>query len=358
MHIGVDGNEANVEKKVGVSLYAIKLLQQFYKRSSNNLRFTVFLRSEPRTDMPQQNDFFKYEVVKGRYAWSQIFLPIALYKKYRHLDVFFSPAHYAPRFCPVPTVVTLHDLSYFYYPNDFKKSDLLKLDRFTRYSVLHAKRVIAVSNRTKYDAIREYRLPEGKTTSIPNGFEIMPPFDALEKKDTPYFLYIGTLQPRKNIETLLYAFADIHTQYPKYTLHIVGKKGWMYEPIFETVKSLKLTNHVLFHGYIPEQQKCTLLSGATALVVPGLYEGFGLPLLEGFYAHIPVISSNGGALPEVGEDGAYYFNPIDSVSLYRVMKKVIEGEDVKKHIRVGQSLTKKYSWEKTAQDVLRILTTV
>jgi hypothetical protein len=143
MIIGVDGNEANVEKRVGVSVYTLNLLQYFKKQSNEYLRFVIYFKNPPLSDLPNQNDYFQYKVIKGRMFWSQIFLPFELYKN-KQVDVFFSPAHYIPRFCPVPTVVTIHDLAYLYFENDFLKKDLYQLKNWTKYSVNKAKKIIAV----------------------------------------------------------------------------------------------------------------------------------------------------------------------------------------------------------------------
>ena len=148
MIIGVDGNEANVEKRVGVSVYTLNLLKYFKKQSNKDLKFKIYLKNSPLSDLPNQDNFFQYKVVPGKILWSQIYLPLQLYQK-KDIDVFFSPAHYIPRFCPVPTVVTIHDLAYFYFEKDFLKKDLYQLKSWTKYSVNKASKIIAVSKTTK-----------------------------------------------------------------------------------------------------------------------------------------------------------------------------------------------------------------
>jgi len=120
MIIGIDGNEANVRERVGVSVYAYNLLKFFRRKADRQTQFRVYLRNAP-YDLPEETDYFKYRVVPGNLLWSQIFLPLRLYQD-RDIDVFFSPAHYLPRFCPAPGVVTIHDLSYLYFPEDFLES--------------------------------------------------------------------------------------------------------------------------------------------------------------------------------------------------------------------------------------------
>lgn len=169
MIIGIDGNEANVREKVGVSVYTLELLRYFKKRASEKQKFVIYLRAEPQNDLPKENTFFRYEVIKSPALWRDIFLPAKLYTSIRP-DVFFSPAHYTPRFCPVPTVVTIHDLAYEYYPEEFRKNDLIKLKNWTKHAVKNASQVIAVSENTKRDIIKFYKVPEEKIAVVYNGF--------------------------------------------------------------------------------------------------------------------------------------------------------------------------------------------
>ena len=169
MIIGVDGNEANVEHKVGVSVYTLELLKYFAKNADNEITFKVFLRTAPNDMMPKESSYFSYEVVPGKMLWSQIFLPYHLRFKTK-IDVFFAPAHYSPRFLDVPLVLTIHDLSYFMYPNEFLKKDLYKLENWTKYSIEHAKTIIAVSKTTKKDLVKWYGLNDQDIQVIYNGF--------------------------------------------------------------------------------------------------------------------------------------------------------------------------------------------
>lgn len=170
MKIGVDGNEANVEKRVGVSVYALNIIKYFYKVANNDKQFIIYLKDSPLPDLPKENKYFKYRVISGKFLWSQIFLPLHLYLN-REIDIYFSPAHYLPRFCPVPQVVTIHDLAYLYYPEDFTKKDLWQLINWTKFSVNKAVKIIAVSKTTKKDIIKNYGVNEDKISVVYNGFE-------------------------------------------------------------------------------------------------------------------------------------------------------------------------------------------
>jgi len=198
MVIGIDGNEANVEQQVGVSVYTTNLLRRFQLQATATLQFRVYLRHKPNSFLPKETEYFQYRVISGPALWSQVFLPLHL-NTHREIDVFFSPAHYAPRFCPVPFVVTIHDLSYFYYPQEFLKKDLYKLKNWTLYSITQAQKVIAVSKTTKKDIMNLYHEPEEKIEVVYNGFEKHVQHAETTNNSLPttnYFLYVGTLQPR------------------------------------------------------------------------------------------------------------------------------------------------------------------
>ena len=312
MIIGIDGNEANVKEKVGVSVYTLKLLKYFKKKATKHQQFVVFLKSKPNKDLPEEFEFYRYAIIRGNFLWSQTFLPLELYKRKalgQNIQVFFSPAHYSPRFCPIPVVVTIHDLSYFYYPDEFLKKDLYQLKKWTKYSVEKAKKIIAVSNTTKKDLIKFYSVAEKKIEVVYNGYEkasgrtsgveeelnnrknLEVNLRKLQTKKQNYILYVGTLQPRKNVTVLIDAFYRFKEKKPDYKLVIVGKKGWLFDHIFKKVKDLNLKKEVEIKGYVSDEELSLLYQNAFCFVLPSLYEGFGIPLLEAMSFGTPVISS-------------------------------------------------------------------
>jgi glycosyltransferase involved in cell wall biosynthesis len=357
MIIGVDGNEANVTEKVGVSFYTFKLLNFFQKQANDSLNFIVFLKRKPNLDFPSPTNFFRYEIVPWDFLWSQTFLPLYLYKKKalgEKIDVFFSPAHYAPRFCPIASVVTVHDLSYFYYPEEFLKKDLYQLKNWTKYSVKNAKKVIAVSATTKKDLIKFYQLPEEKIEVIYNGGPRH--IKKLKLTKSKFILFVGTLQPRKNLITLIAAFNLFYKQNPEFKLVIAGKKGWLYENIFHHVKELRLEKQVIFTGYISEEELISYYKNAFCFVLPSFYEGFGIPLLEAMSFNCPVISSSSSSLPEVGGNACLYFNPKSVNDLLKKMKMIMENEKLRKElIKKGKERLKLFSWKTCAEKTLAVI---
>ena len=360
MTIGIDGNEANVDEQVGVSVYTQNLLYFFQKKASSKLEFRIFLRKKPKQFLPKETHYFRYHVVPGRRLWSQIFLPLSL-SKHPDLDVFFSPAHYAPRFCPVPLVVTIHDLAYFYFSREFLKKDLHKLKNWTRYSVKKAARIIAVSQQTKKDIITYYDIPEGNIDVIYNGYEKT--LNAKQRTSPNfkfnmlnYILYVGTLQPRKNVQTLIRAFSKFVVHNAQFKLILVGKKGWLYDEIFSLVKDLELEDKIIFTGYISDDELQNLYKNAWCFVMPSLYEGFGIPVLEAMSNKCPVIASSSSSVPEIGGKACLYFDPENEDQLLKLLNSLQSNSKLRANlIRKGLERVKFFSWEKCAEKTLTVL---
>src|SRR5581483_4950088 len=293
MIIGIDGNEANVEKKVGIGEYAFELLQQFEKLSLANVQFLIYLKSPPRSELPKEREGWGYKIVGPSKFWTQFGLPIYLYTHGPRPSVFFTPTHYAPRFSPVPTVVSVMDLSYIHFPQLFKSSDLYQLRNWTAYSVRKAKKVFTISNASKDDIIKIYQTPVEKVVVTYPGIKRKTPMEKqnpqlLEEKYGiigEYVLFVGTLQPRKNITSLIEAFSKIKKK--DISLVIVGKKGWLFEEILEAPKKFNVEETVKFLDFVPDEDLPLLYKGAICFVLPSLYEGFGLPVLEAMQYECP-----------------------------------------------------------------------
>ena len=362
--IGVDGNEANVEKKVGVSVYALNILEYFYKVANEATQFVVYLKKDPLPDLPKENKYFKYKIISGKFLWSQIFLPIYLFLN-RDIDIYFSPAHYLPHFCPVPQIVTIHDLAYLYFPEDFTKKDLWQLKNWTKFSIKKTSRIIAVSKTTKKDIVKNYGVDETKVSVVYNGFEKQ--FNKLEIRNSNlnknlkleirnYILFVGTIQPRKNLEVLIDAFDKFSQINKDFKLVIVGKKGWLYKSIFEKVKTLNLENKVIFTGHISDQELIWYYKNAFCLALPSLYEGFGIPVLEAMSYDCPTIVSMTSSLPEVGGDASLYFDPKNSDDLLEKLKTLYNNNELRKElISKGRQRIKDFSWEKCGKETLDVI---
>lgn len=399
MIIGIDGNEANVNRRVGIGEYAYELLRQFYeiqkskfKSQNDKSKFKIYLKSKPVDDLPRQEVWWKYKIFGLTKLWTQFALPFNLYLGLPRPDVFFSPTHYAPRFSPIPIVISIMDLSYIYFPELFKKSDLYQLRNWTAYSVRNAKKVLTISKASKNDIIKQYQVPEDRVAVTYPGIKkesrIMNQESGINRIRKRYgiegnfILFVGTLQPRKNISRLIEAFAKIRmdpNDYSKLTrmkknsdafgqrirkdsdlqLVIVGKKGWLYEEILEAPKKFGIEDKVGFLDFVPDEDLPLLYQNAICFVLPSLYEGFGLPVLEAMKHGCPVITSNVSSLPEAGGDAAVYVDPNDTEDIAKKIKKVInDGKLRREMVEKGYEQVKKFSWEKTANETLEVLTQV
>lgn len=374
MLIGIDGNEANVERRVGVNVYAYELLcsiWQAQKKSSKNLRLIVYLKNRPLGDMPPQTPTFKYKVLSGGAMWILTKLTPHLWFGGPKLDVFFSPSHYVPPFISIPRICSIMDLGYLEFTGQFKKYDYWQLRAWSAISIFVSKAVIAISNSTKRDIVRRYPFASKKTFVTPLGYDKQKYTSLLPKEDVrrvrtkysivgEYILYLGTLKPSKNIEGLLEAFSRIRNKESGIKLVIAGKKGWLYESIFRKVKELKLEKRVIFTDYVPEADKPPLIAGAKAFVLPSFWEGFGLDALSAMASGVAVVAANVGSLPEVVGTAGILVDPYSASSISEGIRKVLRMNKLEynKQRRLGIAQAAKFSWEKTAEATLKVITNV
>lgn len=378
MIIGIDANEANVERKVGISEYAFQLLMQFssskFKAQSltppaGGSKFIIYLKNKPLSNLPVPDKNWEYRVLKPGKFWTQWRLPLDLYLHQPRPDVFFTTSHYAPRFSPVPTVVSVMDLSYLYFPGMFKASDLIQLRHWTAYSVKKAKRVITISKSSKFDIIKEYKIPEEKVVVVHPGIKPavnlnlhvynMETIKAKHKLNRNFILFVGTLQPRKNIIRLIEAFSKVCRDEkvpPDLQLVIVGKKGWLYEEILKKPKELDIEEKVKFLDFVSDDELVLLYQNAICFILPSLYEGFGLPVLEAMKYGCPVITSNVSSLPEAGGEAAVYVDPLSVDDIAEKICKVVIHPEIRKELKEKSKVQlAKFSWEKTAKETLKVL---
>lgn len=370
MLIGIDGNEANVKKRVGSNIYCYELLKsmQNLKRKMQkpalqdfcemyNLKFKIYLKEKPLSDLPKETSWWQYRVCSPKKLWTQIGLPLALYFHRPRPGVFFTPGHYAPRWSPCPTVISIMDLSYICFPVMFRRGDLWQLRRWTAYSVKKAKAILTISEFSKNAIIKYYHINENKiVVTYPGVKKLIVKNKNLLKKysvDSDYILYVGSLQPRKNLLRLIEAYNILLSQYPDIKLVIVGKKGWLYEDIFKKVRELKLERKVIFTGYVPDEDLPAFYQNAQCFVLVSLYEGFGLPVLEAMNYGCPVVASNVSSLPEVVGQAGVLVNPENVEEIAQGIKEAIKKR--KTLVARGLKQAKKFSWEKCARETLGVL---
>ncbi len=386
MKIGINGFEAVVPRfgydkttglpnRVGSSEVCFQLLNQFSKIDKKN-EYIVYLPQKPTEDMPKENDNWKYEVIPNTKLWTIFGLNRKLITNSK-LDVFFSSTHYGPLYTHCPQVISILDVSYKYFPEMFRRIDLLKLALWGKYSIKKAQKIITISDSSKNDIINEYNIDPRKISVVYPGlkFEVQNHKSEINSKlkmqnskllkekyniNSPYILFVGTLQPRKNIVRLVEAFAELTTKNLKLKsdldLVIVGRRGWNYEEILEAPKKFGVEKKVRFIENVTDNDLPTFYKNADVFVLPSLYEGFGLPVLEAMRYGCPVLTSNISSLPEAGGDAAIYFNPNDTNDIADKINKVLGDEKLREEmIEKGYEQVKKFSWEKSAREVLQVL---
>ena len=373
MKIGLDGNEANIGSKVGSGKYVYELIKQFSQNKQNfstnkKYEFEVFLKQNPLSDLPKESKNFKYNVFGPKFLWTQFALPMHLTFGKRP-DLFFSMSHYGPRFSPVPYDITIFDLSYLHYPELFRKNDLYQLTNWTKYSIKNSKHIFAISKSTKEDIIKNYGVDPSKITVIYIGYdknlfkpqpkEKIQKVKKMYKVSGDYIIFVGTLQPRKNLERLIDAFSQL-IHYSSLATHhlqlvIVGKKGWMYDQIFKKVKQLGLEKRIIFTDYVPDDDLPSLICGAKVYVLPSLWEGFGIPVIEAQACGVPVVVSNVSSLPEIVAESGILVNPNDVNSIANGIKRAVDEKTRMDLVRRGFENVKRFSWEKCAEETLEVL---
>lgn len=360
MLIAIDGYEANVTKRVGIGRYAFEILWGFYRNHAPH-RFIIYLPDQPLVDLPPETSWWKYRVVKPKRFWTWLGLPLAIKLTRPKPEVIFSPTHYIPRFTSIPKAMAIMDLSYLKYRELFRAKDLYQLTRWTAYSVKHSQRIFTISEHSKDDIISSYRVPKGKVVVTYPGMnmnkDVKPKAKYSMSKN--YILAVGTLQPRKNFQRLIAAFArsypDLASDYPGLELVIVGKSGWLFAEILSAPKQHGVEKQVKFLDYVAEADLPALYQGALCLVLPSLYEGFGLPVLEAMHYGCPVVVSRSSSLPEIAGEAGIYVDPEDEQSIADGLKQVLaerKSDRINGRIKLGKKLAQKFSWEKAAKQTL------
>jgi glycosyltransferase involved in cell wall biosynthesis len=258
----------------------------------------------------------------------------------------------------IPTVLTVHDLIFRHLPAHHKPLNRWYLNLTMPLYCRRATHVIAISECTRRDLTAAYGIPPEKVTVIYEAaaprFRVQPPEAVAAVRaryglPDRYLLFVGTIEPRKNLTRLLAAFETIHAEGLSDGLVIVGKRGWLYGDFFARLEKSPAQDAVLCPGYVPDEDLPAVYAGAQGLVFPSLYEGFGLPVLEAMACGTPVVASNASSIPEVGGDATLYFDPPDVEAMVEAIRRLLRDTDLQDHMRVrGLAQAAGFSWELTA----------
>lgn len=307
-----------------------------------------------------------FKPLKGLF-WRYVLLPKKL--KTQELDLAHDPRGIGIFSSDMPFMktITIHDLSSVLYPS-INMRGMWAHRLFGTKTIKNVDKIITVSVSTKRDVMKYLKAPEEKIKVIYNGKdERFKPLNqneitAFKKKynfDFPFILYLGVLQPRKNIPTLIKAYHKLKKDWVGHKLVIAGERGWQYKEIYETVERLNLQKDVIFTGRIPNDDLPKLYNAADLFAFPSIYEGFGIPPLEAMACGTPVVTSNTSSLPEVVGDAGIMVDPFAIDSLAKAMHEVLTNSWLREcMIKKGLERAKMFSWEKCAKEVLEVYNSV
>ena len=398
MLIAINANELCTPGVNGVKYYTYNLLKALIDLDSKN-KFVLYSKSKFQEEFrleiskkrpgsfSQNIDFrgkkfkkeldknFFHKVIKWRLPfWTYTRFPLEL----RRIkpDVLFMPIQAVPFFLPrCRAVVVVHDLAFLKFPDDFTFKDRLKLSFHTRRAVKCATRIIVPSEATKKDIIKYYGVEPrkirviyhgyGQKFQIPNSkFQINSKIQNSKFRiQKPYILFVGAVQPRKNIQGLIKAFEALKSRFKipnsRFKLAIAGPKGWLYKDIFEKARKSKYAKDIIFTGQISREELSEIYRNAEVFVLPSFYEGFGLTILEAMAEGIPVIASNVSSMPEVVGDAGVLVNPYKVDEITEAIYKIITDNDLRnKLIQKGFKQVQKFSWEKCGKETIEVISEI
>lgn len=350
--------------KVGMGRYVVELINRVPLSDQKN-QYIIYISQENKTffTIPTPNvtpqtvpALFTFPLLK--IVWEQLFLPFSLRKN--AVDLYHAPGFVLPFWKPkgMRYIVTIADMTFFThlsYHTFFKK---IYFQSCIPSSLKKADAIIAISENTKKDIIELQRInPEKIKVTLLGVDALFRPmtvqkYTATLKKYNihgHYILFVGMLEPRKNVEGLLHAFSQLKDR-KNHVLVIVGKKGWMYEKIFSLVKKLQLEQNVVFTGYVPDEELPALYSAATCFVYPSFYEGFGIPVLEAMACGCPVITSNNSSLKEIAGNAAFFIDPKNTEQIAEKIQVLLNSpKEREKRKDEGMKQAKKYTWDSFAR---------
>ncbi len=358
MHIAIDASRTTRAQRTGTEQYALQLIRAMLDEApAHDLH--LYFRDAPPPGLFSSEA--TQHVIPWPRMWTHMRFAAALWRS--RPAVTWVPAHTLPRIFPGRAVVTVHDLGYQHFPEAHPKNERRYLDWSTRYSARRATRIMADSQATQRDLSHFYGIPAEKIHVVYPGLD-----DHLTRVDDPgqlaavrarydlparYLLFIGTLQPRKNIARLVRAFTDWqrHSTEADIVLALGGNPGWLFDPAWTADAP-----NVRRLGYVADEDLAALYSGALGFVFPSLYEGFGFPVLEAMRCETPVLCSQTSSLPELAGEAAILVDPASEQSIAQGIGALV-GDAARRAtlIEAGRGQAQRFTWGRAARQALDVL---
>ncbi len=361
--VGLDASRALSTAPTGTEAYSAHLIRALLPRLQRH-EVRLYCRQDPPPDVQQTFGGAEVRVIPFPRLWTHLRLSWEMATA--PPDLLFVPAHVVPLIHPRRTLVTVHDLGYRAFPDAHPWRQRTYLDLSTRWSVSAAAHVLVDSESTRDAVIRAYGVPASKLTVAYPGFDrtlhpVRNPATLAEVRRTygipgDYLLFLGRIQPRKNLTRLIQAFARVLPDHPALTLVLAGPEGWLADPIHRGVETYGIAERVRFPGYVAEDDKAALISGAQAFVYPSLYEGFGFPVLEAQSCEVPLLTSRTSSLPEVAGEGALLVDPLDVDAMASGLTRLLTDAGLRRTlVASGTENLARFSWERTGEVVSRVI---
>lgn len=366
--IGIDARLFGTALAVGIGRYTEELIRHLVELDKDN-QYHIFLSESAASNFPiYAPNLSKTGVDFSHYSYSEQFKYPAVLKK-TDLDLIHYTNFNSPIFFNlIPSVVTIHDLTLWFFPGRGQKSWFRRMvyRLVIKRTCQNAKYIIAITKKTKQDIVKLLDINPEKISiiyeAVPSNYKVISNDQKIKKLkhkfniSQPYAMYVGQWRDHKNIIRMIRAFSLLRRRYNiDYQLVMVGRMDNQYPQVQTTIKELGLTDHVVFTGYVPDSELPYIYNGAEFFVWPSLYEGFGLPPLEAMACGTPVVSSNASCMPEVLGDAAYYFDPLNVEAMAKNMADVAKSYALKRELKLkGLRQARKYSFEKSAKQTFKI----
>ncbi len=362
MRIGIDARLVHYQK-AGISQYTVQLMQALALLPGDD-EFTIFQSVHDKAPIIDRDRFStRHLITPSHHRLEQYLLPLEIAAT--RIELLHSPDFIPPLKAGVKSVITIHDLVFMMYPHFLTKASARYYGQIDQ-AVRRADGIIAVSQATKRDVMSLLGVPEQKVTVIHEAASAA--FRPMNKEKAKqqiqgnlgvtgdFLLFVSTIEPRKNLPTLLRAFRQLLDSYDSSVkLVVAGSRGWLFDEVFDLTERLDLTENVLFVGRVSNQELVALYNAAEALVLPSLYEGFGLTPLEAMACGTPVVVSNVSSLPEVVGDAGLTFDPTDAEELTVALSRVLHDSELRTKLQTkGLKRAATFSWEKAARQTLEL----
>ncbi|HEX5165115.1 MAG TPA: glycosyltransferase family 1 protein [Thermomicrobiales bacterium] len=355
--IAVDASRAGVAARTGTEWYSFELIRAMIA-VEDRPPLRLYHRGAPPPEL--DGPAVSHQHIQQPRLWTHLGLSRAM--RHDRPAALYVPSHVLPLVHPAVSVVTVHDLGYLAEPDAHPASTRRMLDLTTRWNARTAREIIAISGQTRDDLVRHYRVDPAKISVIHSGVDHQRfrPLDVDTVQavisrlgiNQPYLFFLSTVQPRKNVERLVEAFESLE---PGLTLVIAGSSGWLSEPIEARIAGSSASDRIRRLGVVADADVPALYNGAEAFVLPSLFEGFGMGVLEAMACGCPVVTSSRSSLPEVAGGAAILIDPFDIRSIRDGIVAAIKPQRRAELVAAGIERARNFTWQQTATATLDVI---